>query len=87
MYFMGKITQINHFTSKVTCSTHIDASNYLFYQKACTMSVHKSLLWRIVSACAIPLILYYSPIISLDCLIKTSSVLKNAYVCYQLPVV
>ncbi len=27
------------------------------------MNVHKSLLWRIVSACAIPIILYCSPII------------------------
>ncbi len=42
-----------------------------------TMNVHKSLLWRIVSACAIPLILYCSPIIFPGLLNKTSPLLKS----------
>ncbi len=52
-----------------------------------SMNVHKSLLWRIVSARAMPLILYCSPIIFPELLNKDFTSFKNAYVCYQRPVV
>ncbi len=62
-----------HFNSNLTWSTHIDSvftkclKISFFIRRLRSMNVHKSLLWRIVSACAIPIILYCSPIISLDC--------------------
>ncbi len=58
-----------HFTSNLTWSTHIDSVliQYLkisfFIRRLRSMNVHKALLWRIVSAYAIPIILYCSPII------------------------
>ncbi len=41
------------------------------------MNVHKSLLWRIVSACAIPFILYCSPIIFPELLNKDFASIKK----------
>ncbi len=58
-----------HFNSNLTWSTHIDSvftkclKISFFIRRLRSMKVHKSLLWRIVSACAIPIILYCSPII------------------------
>ncbi len=58
-----------HFNSNLTWSTHIDSvftkclKISFFIWRLRSMNVHKSLLWRIVSACAIPIILYCSPII------------------------
>ncbi len=49
------------------------------------MNVHKSLSWRTVSACAIPLILYCSPIITSisKCIrmLSTSSGVAYTYIC------
>ncbi len=52
----------------MTWPTHIDTVftqclKLFFIRRLRSMNVHKSLLWRTVSACAIPLILYCSPII------------------------
>ncbi len=69
--------------------THIDTVfiKGLFIRRFHSMNAHKSLLWRIVSGCAIPSILYCLPIIFPELLIKISPLLQNAYLCYHLPVV
>ncbi len=78
-----------NFTSNLAWYTHIDSvfikclKLSFVIRRLRSMNVNKSPLWRIVSACAIPSILYWSPY----CLTKTSPLLKNAYVCYQLPAV
>ncbi len=78
-----------HFNSNLTWSTHIDfvfikcRKISFFIRRLRSINVHKPLLWRIVSACAIPIILYFAhQSFSIDCLIKTSPLLTIAYVCY-----
>ncbi len=53
-----------HFNSNLTWSIYIDSiftkclKISFFIRRFRSMNVHKSLLWRIVSACAIPILLY-----------------------------
>ncbi len=53
-----------HFTSNMTWSTHIDTvftkclNLPFFIQRLSKLNVYKSLLWRLFSTCAIPLVLY-----------------------------
>ncbi len=66
-----------HFSSNITWSTHTDTVftkcikvKRFFIRRLRSMNVTKSLLWRIVSACTTHVLLYFSPIISPDCLTK-----------------
>ncbi len=51
-----------HFNSNLTWSPHIDYTKclkiFFFIRRLHSMNAHKSLLWRVVSGCAIPSILY-----------------------------
>ncbi len=62
--YIGVHFSFNRLGLLMLIMSSLNALNYLFFiHRLQSMNVHESLLWWIVSTCAIPVVLYYSPTI------------------------